>query len=1436
MRQVSLLYSYFNCSVRLRNFLSFGVGFVVLLCLTSPANAITSVAGTNLQWSAPATWGGFVPTAGQDILIPAGSNVVIDNYYTPTVGNVVITGKLDITNTALSTLSFGGNLTVNGIMNNLGGIEVTGNNKNFLLNAGATYIHNPRNNTLLDESIFIKMVEIFDPTSYLTISKWFDLSVPLGSPSRVTSIYFGSVTLNVPTPGSRWNQAGLFMDILNNAPRVRGSFTVQDGTVVMDDGTGASSSLILNDVIINATGNIIFHSGQNRPYTLSTGNFTDVSGSALPTILMDSCFSLLIWTVNGNAILGHHFNGIRGSGTEGGGDMRVTINGGLTMNGGNIAFIKMASAPLDLNVIGSTTISGNPSSVSFCDGNAGSINFRTYNFTISGGLNNILLGGNAAIPQPTGIFNMTVNNDLLVNGASTTTLVKSDTSASLKLSVKIVRDLIISGSTNANLTAANSRGAVTVNVTRNLTLTSGKFTGQANVNATGIDSILVGLDFLYNSANAADYFRCNLGKGPAVLKTTGNFAILNSGQGLGQGVEGVSGGTGKMSFLIGGAFTLTSGRFCGIYNNSPTVATGSLIFNVTGAFTMNSGMFRGVDNRRKSNLGVITFNVNSLNFSGGNFNAFQTSSYLASNGIFNIVNNCNISFASTNDSLLFVGLSVIFPDANALVLNLNIGGSLTIGGQNGTFISSIGNAAEIINITGDLNYQNGKNSFNSYPNSVLANAHTVALTVFGNLNVSGGTNYLSAFNESVTATINGNMTITAGTLAVQGGNTAGNLFVKGGYNQSGGTFYLHNNTANASFNPIEVTINSDSNATGDFIHSGGTISFDNNNSGPAFNLFVKSPNVTYSGTGSITRAGAGTATIWGNLIYRYPGTVSFNRSGTHNIQQVRQKIEGTTYFNMVSGYLQVASYVSGPVFDMLSVALTSTLDMHSMQIKSNVQQPNSGISITGRLKTTHPNGIYNGTTNATIDYSGNIYFWLQTNSTVEYNGTDNQIISGVNVGTATLSISRYYNLEINFQGTPDVEFVYPTNTPDLNSVIVRNKLTLTSGELNLDNDHVNTSGGRTLIMTKGNFDMMVRTNGYIRSEVVDGSGLLKWVVGATPGVHLVPFGYASGAANYIPFTFERVGGTSADTLVVSTYRSTVANTPYPPTVTHVHNAGGADNSINTADRFWWVKTGGNATSANMSFIATASETAGIPNLRAQRWIPYVLPMTGGAWELPYQGTQTSLTTGTSIALATGFKNNWWTLTGLANPLPVELTAFTGNCRENHADLKWTTQSEINNSHFTVLRSIDGINYEEAGQVNGAGTVSTPQEYAFQDPSLLEKDITYYMLVQTDYDGRATSYGPVAVHSCFSKRHADLKAYSTGSSSLMILLNSTSDTHYQFRLFDLQGKLIFDNTAPVTEGFNSFAIPHDAIADGIYMLHVTGESDSFTQKVFINTNR
>tara|TARA_B100000809_G_scaffold263609_1_gene317264 strand:+ start:6486 stop:6968 length:483 start_codon:yes stop_codon:yes gene_type:complete len=54
------------------------------------------------------------------------------------------------------------------------------------------------------------------------------------------------------------------------------------------------------------------------------------------------------------------------------------------------------------------------------------------------------------------------------------------------------------------------------------------------------------------------------------------------------------------------------------------------------------------------------------------------------------------------------------------------------------------------------------------------------------------------------------------------------------------------------------------------------------------------------------------------------------------------------------------------------------------------------------------------------------------------------------------------------------------------------------------------------------------------------------------------------------------------------------------------------------------------------------------------------------------------------------------------PLPIELISFEARANKNKVDLKWLTSSEINNSYFTVDRSVDALGWEEVLVAPGAG--------------------------------------------------------------------------------------------------------------------------------------
>jgi len=127
---------------------------------------------------------------------------------------------------------------------------------------------------------------------------------------------------------------------------------------------------------------------------------------------------------------------------------------------------------------------------------------------------------------------------------------------------------------------------------------------------------------------------------------------------------------------------------------------------------------------------------------------------------------------------------------------------------------------------------------------------------------------------------------------------------------------------------------------------------------------------------------------------------------------------------------------------------------------------------------------------------------------------------------------------------------------------------------------------------------------------------------------------------------------------------------------------------------------------------------------------------GSAWENAGQSAISGLTSGsvTSNTVSSFSPFTFGSLSNSQNPLPVELIEFTASLNDaDQVDLNWTTASEVNNAYFSIERSRDGKNFEEIGQVTGAGTTADMQHYHHLDP-MPYSGYNYYRLRQVDLDG------------------------------------------------------------------------------------------------------
>lgn len=104
----------------------------------------------------------------------------------------------------------------------------------------------------------------------------------------------------------------------------------------------------------------------------------------------------------------------------------------------------------------------------------------------------------------------------------------------------------------------------------------------------------------------------------------------------------------------------------------------------------------------------------------------------------------------------------------------------------------------------------------------------------------------------------------------------------------------------------------------------------------------------------------------------------------------------------------------------------------------------------------------------------------------------------------------------------------------------------------------------------------------------------------------------------------------------------------------------------------------------------------------------------------------------------------------------ELNAFNGNFTGRVVKLTWTTALETNNNYFTIERSKDGVTFEKAALVKGAGTSESIHQYAFVDHNLYSSN-TYYRLKQISFSGKEKQVGEVInIPTSIAENPADTK--------------------------------------------------------------------------------
>jgi len=501
---------------------------------------------------------------------------------------------------------------------------------------------------------------------------------------------------------------------------------------------------------------------------------------------------------------------------------------------------------------------------------------------------------------------------------------------------------------------------------------------------------------------------------------------------------------------------------------------------------------------------------------------------------------------------------------------------------------------------------------------------------------------------------------------------------------------------------------------------------------------------------------------------------------------------------------------------------TNTVTTNNLtESTGNITAP-ATLNVNGNLTLT--SGTFTSGANTFLggNFINNSNGFVQGANTVTCNGTGAQTIGG---SFPTI----FNNLTINNTSATTIGVTQNLSTS------VAGVFNLTHGTYFLNGDTLNITNSAHTAIIGGS------ATSYIVSENTAMNSVVNWEGAAgNAASYIFPFGdNISGTDYYLPFTFN-ITAAVAGNVALSTYHTGSNNTPFAPGVTEVNGNGsscypGSNESVQALVDRWWQITAPSSPTATITFTYAGPEAAtmtGDPGcgttLDAYHW-------NSVGWDPPV-GNQTVAVTAngsTGSVKATGISIfSPWVLGLFAAPLPITLLSFDAvySPDQNIVNLSWATASEINNKFFTVERSIDGINYTDIVNVNGAGNSTQILYYKAIDPNPVT-GIDYYRLKQTDFDGNYT-YSDVVPVTITAKQ--SLVVYPNPvRSNLVINYTATSTGPLFLKVIEAgSGRIIGTFTYNAIEGNNTFTVNADNYANGVYILQSTAADGSTNNSKFV----
>lgn len=182
-------------------------------------------------------------------------------------------------------------------------------------------------------------------------------------------------------------------------------------------------------------------------------------------------------------------------------------------------------------------------------------------------------------------------------------------------------------------------------------------------------------------------------------------------------------------------------------------------------------------------------------------------------------------------------------------------------------------------------------------------------------------------------------------------------------------------------------------------------------------------------------------------------------------------------------------------------------------------------------------------------------------------------------------------------------------------------------------------------------------------------------------------------------------------------------------------------------------------------------------------------------------------------------------------LPVTFKDFWSECQNEDLLLYWTTLSEINNDYFLLERADEDLIFEEIAQIDGSGTTTATQNYAYTDRHSAAS--AYYRLSQVDIDGSRTYLKTIFTTNCNESGSIVSHFFNPSDASIDIFYKVDQILDIELTIISAAGSVLLRDDIRLSPDHYVETVPLTAqLNSGIYFIQIQSESETYLGKFLL----